>query len=430
MNAAMERLLQAPIGSDQKAFPPALSGLSPAEVGEQGLSLRAGDLLLPVMVLHEEALAHNLETMARWCRRHSVSLAPHGKTTMAPQLFHRQLEAGAWAITAATVSQAAIMRQNGVPRVLIANEVLDPAGIGWLAQVMDEDPGFEVFCLVDSAASVARLDRMLAARGAGRPLPVLVELGVESGRAGARGDEEASAVAAAVAASDRLVLAGVECFEGVIGPGVSAAAVERVEALLGRVRALARELDAAGLFADVPEILLSAGGSVFFDRAARLDDVGELSRPVRVVVRGGCYLTHDDGAYEELSPFGAAREDSEESDRLWPALELWSAVLSRPEPELAIIGFGKRDAPYDAGLPRARRIIRADLDVPVAAGELEVLALNDQHAMVRVAPGFRLEVGETVTFGISHPCTAFDKWSLLPVVNGSDEVIGAVRTFF
>jgi D-serine deaminase-like pyridoxal phosphate-dependent protein len=35
-----------------------------------------------------------------------------------------------------------------------------------------------------------------------------------------------------------------------------------------------------------------------------------------------------------------------------------------------------------------------------------------------------------VTFGLSHPCTAFDKWSLLPVLDDEDRVIDAVRTYF
>jgi D-serine deaminase-like pyridoxal phosphate-dependent protein len=65
---------------------------------------------------------------------------------------------------------------------------------------------------------------------------------------------------------------------------------------------------------------------------------------VRVVLRSGCYLTHDDGLYARASPLPELR----------PALELWARVLSCPEPGLAIAGFGKRDAPYDIDLPVIR----------------------------------------------------------------------------
>jgi D-serine deaminase-like pyridoxal phosphate-dependent protein len=426
---AIDQLLDAPLGIHQKVFPSALSAVPLRRVGEQGLNLRSGDLLLPAMVLREEALAHNLETMAAWCREQGVSLAPHGKTTMAPQLLHRQLEAGAWGITAATASQASIMQAHCVPRVVIANQVTDAAGLRWLATALDADPAFEVLCLVDSSEGVELLERALRDRGTDRRLRVLIELGVDGRRTGVRDEEQACSLARAVAESGRLALAGVECFEGVLGPGVGPDAVARVDTLLERVGGFARRLDAAGLFADAPEVVLSAGGSVFFDHAARLREIGELSRPVRVVLRSGCYVTHDDGAYDRMSPFGSRRGESGR-ERLRPALELWTAVLSRPERELAVLGFGKRDAPYDSDLPVALRLVGTDGDSQLDAEEIEVFSMNDQHALARVDAELALRPGDRVVFGISHPCTAFDKWSLLPVVDGADDVIGAVRTFF
>jgi D-serine dehydratase len=426
--SAMEELLDGRLGVCHKAFPPSLAGVRVRDVGRKGLNVARGDLMLPALVLREEALRHNIETMGAWCERRGVSLAPHGKTTMAPQLFHRQLDAGAWAITAATVYQAAIMHRYGVRRVLLANQVTDRAGLRWLAEVLRDDPAFELLCLVDSVPAAALLHDALTTAGAAPPLRVLVELGVAGLRAGARNDTQAQAVAAAVRRSRHLRLVGVECFEGVIGPGRAPQAVAEVDRLLERVRELATRLDAAGAFADANELLLTAGGSVFFDRVADICPVGGLSLPTRVVLRSGCYVTHDSGAYESTSPLGGAF-NAPPGERLRPALELWSAVLSRPEPELAVLGFGRRDAPFDAGLPRPLRLLGAD-GVTRPAGGLEIVALNDQHAMMRVPAVRRLEVGERVVCGISHPCTAFDKWSLLPAVDAHDNVVGAVRTLF
>ncbi|MEN3284558.1 MAG: hypothetical protein V7607_5698 [Solirubrobacteraceae bacterium] len=426
---ALDPILEQQIGTREKAFPPHLASVPLREIADQGLSVRRGDLMLPALVLRQEPLEHNIELMADWCRRHAVALAPHGKTTMAPQLFHRQLDAGAWAISAATVSQAAVMHEFGVRRVLIANEVVDPAGMRWIAETLAADPGFELLCLVDSTTAVAALDEALAGAGSERALPVLIELGATGRRAGARTDDEADAVAAAVADSRRLRLAGVECFEGVIGPGREPQAMAEVDALLARVRGLAQRLDAAGAFAAADEILLTAGGSVFFDRVAQLRDVGNLSRPVRVVLRSGCYVTHDARAYEELSPLGGVLGDPHEP-HLQPALELWSAVLSRPEPELAILGFGRRDAPYDSYLPTPLHIVAPGGESRPIGAEVEVFALNDQHAFLRVPPDLPLAVGTRVVCGISHPCTAFDKWPLVPVVDAHDDLVGAVRTFF
>src|SRR4051812_40395844 len=360
-----------------------------SEPWASGLGRALADMPLPVLVLRESAVAHNLALMQRWCDERGLSLAPHGKTTMAPALIRRQLEAGAWGMTAATVAQLAVMREAGARRVILANELGGAPEIAWFER---EREGIEAYCLVDSVEGV----RALAA-GATRPLRVLIELG--GPRAGCRTQAQALAVADAVAPP--LVLAGVEGFEGTLPE-------EAVDPFVDRMRELAEALDARGAFAGVDEIVATAGGSAFFDHvAARLRFDG-LSRPVRVVLRSGCYLTHDDGIYAESSPLAGLRA----------ALELWARVLSCPEPGLAIAGFGKRDAPYDLGLP----VVRSHQGVAVEA-------LNDQHAYLRDPNGV-LAVGDTVVCGISHPCTAFDKWPLIGVVDDDDIVIGAIRTQF
>jgi D-serine dehydratase len=354
------------------------------------------DVPLAQLVLRESALTHNLRAMQSWCDGHDVSLAPHGKTSMAPALIERQLAAGAWGMTAATVPQLAVMRDAGARRVVLANQLV---GAPEIAALERERADVEVLTLVDSVAGVEAL-----AAGVARPLAVLIELG--GTRAGCRTAEQALAVADAVAAAPNLVLAGVEGFEGTYGADRSPATLAAVDGFLDRMAALASELDRRGAFDAADEVVLTAGGSAFFDRVAeRLRPA--LSRPVRVVVRAGCYLTHDDGLYAEATPLPELR----------PALELWSRVLSCPEPGLAIAGFGKRDAPYDLGLP-----------IPRTPG-VEVLSLNDQHAFLRDPRG-ALAVGDPLVCGISHPCTAFDKWPLIAVADDTDVVIGTVRTYF
>jgi D-serine deaminase-like pyridoxal phosphate-dependent protein len=116
--------------------------------------------------------------------------------------------------------------------------------------------------------------------------------------------------------------------------------------------------------------------------------------------------------------------------RLHAALELWASVLSRPEPELAFIGFGKRDAPFDYRLPIAERVRSRRGEERDARGAYRVVGLNDQHAYVQLAKDDPLEASDVITFGISHRCTAFDKWRLIPLVNGDYTVINGIRTFF
>jgi D-serine dehydratase len=420
--------MREPLGHT-KSFPPEFAEVPLGSTAKLGLNVAAGMLPSPILVVRNDALEHNIAAMAEYCRRSGLSLAPHGKTTMSPQIFHRQLENGAWAITAATWQQAEVMRQHGVPRVILANELIDPLGVSWAASILRSNAGFELFVLVDSVDAVRRLRDGLADAGTTRPLQVLLEVGVEGGRAGVRNNNRAEGVLASILATPHLALVGVECFEGIIGPGREQTAVQAVDDLLARLVDTAKMAERAGAFAEAEEVLITAGGSVFFDRVAALRlETRSMARPVRMVLRSGCYVTHDSGIFEELSPLGRTAGASA-SIRLRPALELWSRVLSRPEPTLGILDFGKRDAPFDAGLPKPLRRMRRSQSQSLK-GLASVRSMHDQHAMLELDPSTDVRVGDHIVLGISHPCTAFDKWQLLPAVNEAYDVIGAFRTHF
>ena len=418
---ALARLLEDPIDWRYKGFPPA-TGVTPANVRGQSWNVLAGDLLLPVMVLKGSALTHNIDLMARYCERHGVSLAPHGKTSMSPELFRRQLEAGAWGITAATPSQVRIYRAFGVERVVLANELVEPAAVRWVAGELATDPGFDFYCLVDSLAAVRAMTDALAGAPVARPIQVLLELGIAGGRTGCRTLEAAREVAAAVAESRALELAGVEAFEGIINSDDVAADLTRVDALLDGLKALLAELTADGAFGGRDEALLTVGGSAYFDRVAeRLSAL-----PAHIVLRSGCYLTHDSGYYDHLSPLGRRSPDGE---RLRHALEIWGVVLSRPETDRALVCMGKRDVAYDIDLPVPLLAYGAS-GLRGVERSMSVFELNDQHAYLRLPADDELAVGDLVGCGISHPCTAFDKWRLVAIVDDDYTVVDALHTFF
>jgi D-serine dehydratase len=423
----LERLLDEPVDWRYKSFP-AGAPVPLRAVREQAWNVIGGEFMLPVMVLKDSALRHNLQLMAAFCDRHGVSLAPHAKTAMAPQLVQLQLEAGAWAVTAATASQVRVWRAFGVGRIILANELVEPASARWIAEEMGRDPGFEFYCLVDSVAGVRLLDSALGGIDPEPRLRVLLELGLAGGRTGCRSPADAREVAGAVARSDRLTLAGVGAFEGVIHADGLAATLDAVDGFLKDVGSVVLDLDRGGLFERVPEVVVSAGGSAFLDRVVtRLGGPWDLSRPVRLVLRSGCYLTHDAVHYEHLSPFGRRLPDT---GPLRDALEVWGAVLSLPEPGLALIGFGKRDVSYDLELP-VPRLVKSGGQAPrPIRTPASIVGLNDQHAYMKVSGEEELQVGDLVGCGISHPCTAFDKWRLIPVVDDDYRVLDAVLTYF
>lgn len=400
------------------------------EIGSRGWNVARGDLALPVTTLSSSALDNNLDVMRRYCQRHGMLLAPHGKTTMSPQLFQRQIDAGAWGMTAATPTQAAVMRRFGVSRVIIANEVVEPAALRWIAREMESDPSFEVLTLVDDPGTVTAADQALESVAGSRRLPVLLEVGVPGGRTGARTPEQAMKVARAVAASAHLTLAGVEVYEGLITDGATPGDLARIDRVLDGVRDLVRQIVGEGLIAG-EDLIITGGGSAYFDRVAdRLGGPYDLGVPVRLVLRSGCYLTHDLGWYSRLSPLDG-RRDPTENLRLVNALTGWARVLSRPEPDLVILGTGKRDLPYDIELPVPLTAYTSKSQRPIdLTGTTAVHKMMDQHAFLSVEPGSPLAPGDIVTLGMSHPCTAFDKARLLPVIDDDNTVIDAILTFF
>jgi D-serine dehydratase len=424
---------------DEQLLHPGVKGLPINEplrqgaIGVQGWNVLHADTSFPVAVLKTAALRHNLDWMRRFCERYHVTLAPHGKTTMSPQLFGAQLANGAWGITLASATQVQVAYRFGVRRVLLANQLVAPADIKAVLSLLRGDPGFECILLADSLAGVARLAEAVAMYPLAHPLPVLVELGLAGKRAGCRTPEAAITVARAIAGAPGLQLAGYEGYEGLLVTDKREQDLAAVDAFLAQLVELVRASDDEGLFTG-SEILLSAGGSAYFDLVARgFQAVSGLSRPLRAVLRSGCYLTSDHGTYERMLGELNAREG--DHNGLQPALEVWSMVQSRPEPTLAILTMGKRDVSYDADLPVPLLVHRPGPGAPHALPPgCSIFKLNDQHAYLRLPDGHpmstELAVGDLVGCGVSHPCTTFDKWPLILHVDDDYHVRGACNTFF
>lgn len=414
-------ILDEPVDWRFKGMPAAAQGLTLGEARAAGL--RLSGFLPPVAVLDGEALEHNLAAMAGFCARHGLALAPHGKTTMAPQLYARQFDHGAWGQTAATPSQLRVYRAFGVSPVLLANELVDPAALAWLAGELARDPEFRFACWVDSTRGVALMTEAL--RDAPRPVDVLVELGAPGARTGVRDLATGLAVAEAVAASPALRLVGVSGYEGAITLDATRDALDAVRAYLGDLRALALELAGRGHFDGAGEVLVTAGGSAYFDLVAEvLGGPWPDGLPVLPVLRSGAYITHDSGIYARTSPLGTRPRT--DGPALRPALRVWTQVLSNPEPGLAFLNAGKRDVPYDVEMPIPEVARRNGVTRPF---EATVTKLNDQHAYLSFAGD--LEIGDRVGLGISHPCTTFDKWPLLAVAGPDGEtVVDLIRTYF
>lgn len=417
-----------------KGLPLTLDTIALSEIGTRGWNLLHEDVPLPAAILRSSALDWNSKIMRKFLDSSSASLCPHGKTTMSPQLFQRQMEDGAWGLTVATPQQLRVARSFGHKRILLANQLIGKAAIRYVLDELRDDPDFDFYCLVDSVDGVELLLDGILKHDVRRPLQVLLEIGSPGLRCGCRGKEEALRVARAVRDSDsKLVLRGIEGFEGLFPSESQHGQSNPVTAFLDFLVEMARLLEKEQLFSG-DEILLTAGGSNYFDVVTKAFSAAALATPPRILLRSGCYLIHDSGSYAR---FQQARQDRmQEAGNVLPkaeaALEVWTYVQSVPEPTLAILTAGKRDCGHDAGLPVPLRWFRPGLHTqPVAlSAEYVVSALSDQHAHMRIPTGHGLKVGDLVGLGISHPCTTFDKWKLLLVVDDDYNITSAVETYF
>ncbi len=394
-------------------------------MNEPHASLIADEVALPAAVIRKPALDHNLGWMQAFANAHGLSLAPHGKTTMSPELMAMQIAAGAWGMTAAHPAHARLYAEWGIERIIIANQVVGRRNLATLAGLMAGYPAVDVLCLVDSVAGVDALAQALEGSGGAGRIKVLIEIGDAGQRAGVRSTDEALTVARAVAASASLQLAGAEIFEGVHAHSSGSSAH------LARFAEAVRAIDAAGLIV-ADELIVSAGGSLFFDQAAGTMLAAVSARPVRPVLRSGCYLTHDHGMY--AAGFAGIAERALldlPAGGLQPALEVWAHIQSRPEPGQAIAALGKRHVSSDAGLPLPLWHLRPGRDAaPRALEDVTTERLFDQHACLIVPPACDLAYGDLIGFGISHPCTTFDKWRRLHIVDEAYRVVGGVSTHF
>lgn len=384
------------------------------------------DVSLPAAAIHEAPLAHNLAWMQRFADAHGARLAPHGKTTMTPALFRRQVAGGAWGITLATAPQCRAAFAHGIQRLLLANQLIGEANMAIVAELIAA--GAEFYCVVDSTANVQALGRFFAARG--QTLNVLIELGVMGGRCGCRDADQVAALVAAIAEQPALALVGIEGYEGMIAGTNEVAAVRAYgERLVDTVKALR----ASGVLAcEAP--IVTASGSKWFDLIAEAFDQAALREGYTPVLRPGCYVVHDHRLYAGAMADVKARRPQLEGE-LEPALEVFAHVQSLPEPGLAIVALGKRDIGFEPDLPLPLRLYPLASNPegfrePVDVRHWQTTHIMDQHVFVQIPEGASVDVGDVIAFGTSHPCLTFDKWRRVCLVDGELAVTEVLETTF
>ncbi|CAH6941990.1 D-serine deaminase [Vibrio chagasii] len=381
------------------------------------------DISLPVAIIKQSALTNNLNWMQSFADHHQVKLSPHGKTSMTPDFFRQQLENGAWGITVATPAQAEIAAMAGAKRIIMANQLVGKTNIAIIEQLISE---FDVdfYCCVDSSVNVQQLNQYFANKK--QTLKVLIEFGVPGGRCGCRSPQEVLELAQTIQDTPALSLAGIEVYEGVIHGDN---AEQDIRTFLNQALSSVESLASDGLITGQP--IITGAGSAWYDVVAEC--LANLTDYL-AIIRPGCYAIHDTGIYLDAQSKVLQRAQvnqgyaCELGGDLESALEVWAYVISRPEPTKLVIGLGKRDVAFDAGLPIAERGYRKGEAISVKG--LTATAVMDQHTFVETDGSSEIEVGDMIAFSTSHPCLTFDKWRYIAISDDDYQVTNWVETCF
>ncbi|MAM11357.1 MAG: amino acid deaminase [Rhizobiaceae bacterium] len=374
---------------------------------------QSGAMPLPTMTLDEDAFDGNCRAMFDYADKADVLLAPHAKTPMSPDLARRLVSLGAWGLSVASYQQAAVLAAHGVRRILVANEIGGLAAGKRFAALAGEYPQTEFCFFVDSVASLEAVSEV--GKGQARSVEILIEVG--SARAGARDMEAVNSILLAAIGLPSVSIVGIATYEGAAAKATAAETRASFASLFEL--ALAAFVRLREALPDQP-LILSAGGSSYFDMVVdALKPAADRDGNARILLRSGAIYFHDHGVYQRALKAldergGFARVTGKPAGESFsPALTVWAEVLSRPEPGLAICGMGMRDVSYDQDLPVPLSVWRNDQSLYIAPQDMRVTKLNDQHAFVTLDPHSKLDVGDIVAFGISHPCTCFDRWRLV-----------------
>lgn len=330
--------------------------------------MRIEDLDTPVLLLDAAALERNIARMRDLAAGAGVALRPHAKTHKSPMVARMQIEAGAVGVCCAKLGEAEVLAAEGVPDILITTAVV---GESKTMRLMAVAAQCRVGVVTDSERNIAELGG--AARTAGQPLDVVVEVDVGQGRCGVAPGPEAARLARLIADNPWLRFRGLQGYQGKIQMTADFAEREaRAADALGRLDATARLVREAGVAVEV----LTGGGT----GTSAIDGAGG----ILTEIQPGSYVFMD-SSYDRIGWRDGATQPFE------TALSVLATVVSRPAPDRVVIDAGLKTLSSDSGMPRPAGL-------PGAAFSFG----GDEHGQLQFGGASPLDVGDKVTLHPSH----------------------------
>ncbi len=344
---------------------------------------QAQEVDTPTLLIDKNRLEANIHRYAELAAQAGVQLRPHIKTHKTLEIAAWQLQAGAVGITTAKLSEAEVFAAAGVNDIFVAYPIIGVQKAQHAAEIARR---CHLIVGVESMKGVQQLSQ--AATEAGTTIFVRVEINSGLNRTGVK-PEAAADLCRQVLAAPGLELDGIFTFRGISFPGAQTRDPEVLGKQEGELMvALAKQLREAG----IPIKEVSIGSTPTTPYAVQVPGVTE--------VRPGTYVFFD------RMTTRAGTSSPEEI-----ALSILATVVSRPTTDTAVIDAGSKTfcgdvIPEKAGLE--------GYAITTDGHNGIVISMNEEHGIVRLAPGFAPEVGDKLAFFPNHVCTT---------VNLSDEVV-------
>jgi D-serine deaminase-like pyridoxal phosphate-dependent protein len=326
----------------------------------------------PALLLDTEALEANIRLMAAFFANRHCKLRPHFKSHKCTTIARMQMAAGAVGITCAKLGEAEVVADAGIRNILIANQIVGPIKLARLVELCRRACPMVA---VDSAENVRMLSQ--AALAGGVTIGVLVEVDVGMARCGVAAGQPALEVARLVADMPGLQFKGLQGYEGhCVDLRDEVERTSKTQEALSKLVETRRLIERAGLLVQI----VSGGGTGTYTINGDYDGVDE--------VQAGSYAAMD-WWYSDIRP------------EFRQAMSILTTVISRSQPQLAIIDVGRKGFGAEWGAPRVKNLPGAQV----------ISFSSEEHMKITVPADSTLKVGDEIEIIPSHGCTTSNLYS-------------------
>ena len=437
MNSFLKEIEETKINSKIKGIP-FLKSKSVKKIKLEKLNIIKENIQFPILSIDKLQLINNIRIMKNFAIKNNLSLAPHCKTFMSPQLINNHLKK-TWGLTISNNQQLSTIINLNVKNIIYGNLIVNEANlIQYLDIVKKYRKLTNIYYCIDSLFGLNLLMKVVTKKKYKFKIRILIELGTKNGRCGIRNFKSFKKIVISLNNIPKNILvSGLFFYEGAIKNSSLSKVSKKIMDLLQFTFRCHEELVYQNLYKEKIK-LISGGGSEYFDLVTKYFNKFNTKNDTKLILRPGSFIAYGHGYYEKkinnLKKRNIIKSISDKNKIFFkPSLLLWSHVLSINDNGIAIVNFGKRDVSFDLGNPipinvyRNKKKYRNNETKP---NNLNVIKLNDQHAFLKYNNKIKLNIGDLISFGISHPCITLDKWKYVFLINSKFDVIDVYQTFF